>query len=381
MTRRAAVVGVLALLALALATPASALELHKVARFRQPVDVTAPRGDRRELFVVERTGRIEVVRHGRRLRRPFLDIRGLVDLDFPNDQFRDQSGLASLAFAPDYRRSGRFYVFYSHRGGTLHVDEFRRRAGSPLRAARDSRRTLIAIPRYGRRVDLGGDLGFGPDGYLYIGFGEGASRQSAQDLGVLTGKILRIDPTPGAGTAYGIAPGNPFAAVPDTRPEIWALGLRMPWRFSFDPRSGDLIVGEVGEDSFEEVDVLGPADAGANLGWPFYEGRQQDQAGAPGGLSFPALAKPHAHGTCAIVGGYLIRGRRLPALRNRYLYGDVCTGRLRSVRLAGGDASGDRSEHSSVPYLDSFGRDGRGRLYAVSLDGPVYRIVDRGPRG
>ncbi len=361
-------------LAAALASPAQALRLHKVAGFDQPAYLTAPRGDRRDLFVVERAGRIEIVRDGRKLRRPFLDIRGLVDLDFPNNQFRDQGGLVSLAFAPDYRRSGRFYVFYSHRDGTLHVDEFRRAGGSRLRAARSSRRTVIAIPRLGRRTDLGGDLGFGPDGYLYVGFGQGRHPDSAQDLGALTGKILRIDPRPLPGAPYGVPADNPFVNLPGARPEIFAYGLRMPWRFSFDPQSGDLIVGEVGEERFEEVDVLAPADAGANLGWPFYEGRHQDEPGGPGGVTFPALAKPHSKGFCAIVGGYLLRGRRLPSLRDRYLYGDVCTGRLRSVRLGAGGAEADRSEHLSVPYLDSFGRDGRGRLYAVSLDGPVFRI-------
>lgn len=358
----------------ALASSAEALRLHKVAGFHQPAYVTAPRHDRRDLFVVERAGRIEIVRHGRRLHRPFLDIRRLVDLDFPNNQFRDQGGLVSLAFAPDYRRSGRLYVFYSHRDGTLHVDEFRRSAGSPLRAARRSRRTVIAIPRHGRRTDLGGDLEFGHDGYLYVGFGQGKHPDSAQDLGTLTGKILRIDPRPLVGAAYGVPIDNPFVNQPGARPEVFAYGLRMPWRFSFDPSTEDLIVGDVGEERFEEVDVLGPADAGANLGWPFYEGRHRDEPGGPDGLTFPALAKPHANGFCAIVGGYLVRGRRLPSLRNRYLYGDVCSGRLRSVRLRPGGANGDRSEHLKVPYLDSFGRDGRGRLYAISLDGPVYRI-------
>jgi glucose/arabinose dehydrogenase len=361
-------------LAAALASPAQALRLHKVARFDQPAYLTAPQGDRRDLFVVERAGQIEIVRDGRKLRRPFLDIRGLVDLDFPNNQFRDQGGLVALAFAPDYRRSGRFYVFYSHRDGTLHVDEFRRGGGSRLRAARSSRRTVIAITRLGRRTDLGGDLGFGPDGYLYVGFGQGRHPASAQDLGALTGKILRIDPRPLPRAPYGVPADNPFVTLPGARPEIFAYGLRMPWRFSFDPQSGDLIVGEVGEERFEEIDVLAPPDAGANLGWPFYEGRHQDEPDGPGGVTFPALAKPHSNGFCAIVGGYLLRGRRLPSLRDRYLYGDVCTGRLRSVRLGAGGAEADRSEHLSVPYLDSFGRDGRGRLYAVSLDGPVFRI-------
>ncbi len=359
----------------AMASPATALRLHRVANFKQPVDVTAPPGDKRDLFVVERAGKIEIVRHGRKLHRPFLDIRGLVDLDFPNNQFRDQGGLVSLAFAPDYRRSGLFYVFYTHRDGTLHVDEFRRSPSSPNRALVSSRRTLFALPRHGQRTDLGGDLEFGPDGMLYIGFGEGIDPASAQDLGALTGKILRIDPTPSAGAPYTVPGSNPFVGVAGARPEVYASGLRMPWRFSFDPATGDLIVGDVGDEQFEEVDLLTAADAGANLGWPFFEGRHRHESGGPGGLTFPELVRPHSFQSCAIVGGYVIRGHRLPSLRGRYDYGDVCTRQIRSARLGPHRARGDRSEQLAVPYLDSFGRDARGRLYAVSLLGAVYRIT------
>jgi len=340
---------------------AAALRLHEVARFKQPVYATAPPGDSRDLFVVERAGRIEIVRHGRKLDRPFLDMRRLVDLDFPNNQFRDQSGLVSLAFAPDYRRSGRLYVFYTHRNnGAIHVDEFRRARGSPDRASISSRRTVIATPRHGKRTDLGGHLEFGPDGLLYVGFGYGKDPDSAQDPTALTGKILRFDP-------------NTFASA--AHPEIFAYGLRMPWRFSFDSATGDLIVGDVGDESSEEVDMLTPADVGANLGWPFFEGHDPHDPGGPPGLTFPVLVKPHRNGFCAIVGGYLIRSRRLPSLRGRYIYGDVCTGRVRSVRLGLPRATADRSEHLAVPYLVSFGRDARGGLYAVGLAGGVYRIL------
>jgi len=313
-----------------------------------------------------------IVHHGRKLRRPFLDIRRLVDLRFPNNQFRDQGGLASLAFAPDYRTSGRFYVLYTHSGSTIHVDEFRR--ASADHASKSTRRTVLEVPRRGR-TDLGGQLEFGPDGYLYVSLGQGADPGSSQDLGRLTGKLLRIDPHPVAGAAYVVPPDNPFVGRAGARPEVFDYGLRVPWRFSFDRPSGDLIVGDVGESRFEEVDVLGPGDAGSNLGWPFFEGRHRNEPGGPGGLTFPALVKPHSvGGFCAIVGGYVARGRLLPSLRGRYLYGDVCTGAVRSARLGASRARGDRSEHLTVRYLDSFGRDARGRLYAVSLLGPVFRI-------
>jgi glucose/arabinose dehydrogenase len=367
------------LLTLAGATAAQAapLRLHKVGSFDQPDYVTAPPGDRRDLFVVERSGIVRVVRDGHVRRRPFLNIRRQVDLRFPDNQFRDQGGLASLAFSPDYRSSGRLYVLYSHAGGTMHVDELRRSAGSKLHASAASRRTVLTAPRRGR-IDLGGQLQFGPDGYLYVGLGQGgADPASSQDLGQLTGKILRIDPTPTATGPYSIPPGNPFAKVPGARPEVYYYGLRVPWRFSFDRPTGNLVIGDVGEESYEEVDVLPPGSAGANLGWPYFEGRHRHEPGGPAALTFPALVKPHGLGNfCAIVGGYIGRGGAPARLHGRYIYGDVCTGRLRSVRLAPGRARGDRAEHRTVRYLDSFGRDARGRLYAVSLFGPVYRIAD-----
>jgi glucose/arabinose dehydrogenase len=355
-----------------LASSAGALRLAEVAHFDQPVYVTAPRGASRKLFVLERAGRVRIVRHGRKVNRAFLDIRNLVDLDFPNNQFRDQGGLVSLAFAPDFRSSGRFYVLYTNRDGSYDVDEFRRTARG--RAASSTRRSVLSIPRRGNRKDLGGHLEFGPDGFLYVGFGYVRDPESSQDLRALTGKILRIDPDPVAGAPYGIPAGNPFVGRPDVRPEIFASGLRMPWRFSFDPASGDLIIGDVGGERVEEVDLLPSGTAGANLGWPFYEGRRRLEPGGPIGLTFPVLAKPHRNGFCAIVGGYLIRGRRLPSLRGRYIYGDVCSGAVRSARLNLSRASGDRSERLAVPYLVSFGRDALGRLYAASLTGSIYRI-------
>jgi glucose/arabinose dehydrogenase len=356
-----------------LAASAGALGKERVGRFEQPVYVTAPPGGSGALYVVERKGRIEVLRNGRERRRPFLDIRHLVDLRFPNNHMRDQGGLASMAFAPDYRASGRFYLFYTHRDGTIHVDEFLRKRGSRDRASPASARTVLSVPRNGVRVDLGGHLEFGPDGFLYAGFGYGRDRDSSQDLGTLTGKILRIDPRATAEAPYGVPADNPFSLEPGARPEIFVYGLRMPWRFAFDPRTDDLVVADVGELQAEEVDVLGPQDAGANLGWPLYEGFHEH---VPGGdaLTFPVLTVAHERGLCAIVGGYVIRGRGPGSLRGRYLYGDVCTGKLRSARLAVPRASGDRSERLTVPYLVSFGRDARGRLYGVSVDGPVYRL-------
>jgi glucose/arabinose dehydrogenase len=355
--------------------PAGAVELRRVASFEEPVYVTAPRGDGRRIFVVERGGRIRVVRNGRKLPRPFLDIERLVQFIARGNVRRDQGGLLSLAFSPGYRRNGRFYVFYTHRDGRLHVDEFRRSRRHPGRARVSTRRTLLTVPRRSRN-DLGGHLAFGPDGRLYIGLGYGRDPESSQDLSRLTGKILRVDPRPAAGRPYRIPADNPFVRQPGALAEIYAYGLRVPWRFSFDRRTGALAIGDVGATGAEEVNYLrGPAGAGANFGWPVFEGRRRitdsDATAVP-----PVLVRRHPRGGCAaMVGGYVVRHRSLRRLRGRYIYGDLCSGRVRSARLRRPRAIDDRPERLSVPYLVSFGEDARGRLYAISLDGPVYRLV------
>lgn len=367
----AAAVGLLLIAQGVSASKAPGLELKRVADFNQPIYLTSPRGDQRRLFVAERGGRVMIVRRGRKLKRPFLRLRGLVDLRFPSNQFRDQGGLLSMAFAPDYRSSGLFYLLYTHRDGTVHVDEFSR--GRRGRASRSSRRTVLSLPRRGRK-DLGGHLEFGPDGLLYISLGCGNDIDSSQDLGELAGKILRIDPRAAGDRPYTVPPTNPFVNSSTARPEILVSGLRNPWRFSFDPKTANLIVSDVGEERFEEVNLLQLQGPAFNLGWPLFEGRDSHDAGFAAGLTFPVLSISHRTGICAIVGGYVMRGRRLPSLRGRYVYGDVCSGRILSARLRFPRAGANRSERLAVSYLDSFGRDGRGRLYALSLLGTVYRI-------
>jgi glucose/arabinose dehydrogenase len=355
---------------------AQATGLRMVGRFAQPVYVTAPAGQGARAFVVERGGRIIVVRRGHKLARPFLDIRGLVQFYDSRHIEADQGGLLSMAFPPGYRRSGRFYVVYT-RLNEIRVEEFRRSPSSPDRALRSSRRPLLAVPRRTRN-DIGGQLQFGPDGLLYAGFGYGRDAASAQDLSQLTGKLLRIDPRPQAGRPYGIPVDNPYALVAGARPEVYASGLRVPWRFSFDRRTGDLVIGDVGEHRFEELDFVRRSQlVGANFGWPLFEGRRRIRPGGPEGLVSPVLARRHPRAGCAaIIGGYVVRDRSLRGLRGRYLYGDLCRLRLRSVRLAMPRASADRAEHLTVPFpLVSFGEDGRGRLYAVSLGGAVLRLV------
>ena len=282
-----------------------------------------------------------------------LDARPLVRLLAPENQFRDQGGAFALALPPGYRPGGRVYMLYTREDGRVHLDEFR--PGPRGRPGRP--RTLLSVPRHSR-VDVGGDAAFGPDGLLYASFGFGARPDASQDPARLNGKVVRLDP---------------LARVP--RPELFASGLRVPWRLSFDAPRRRLIVADVGEAAFEEVNVLPlRARAPANLGWPYFEGRRRRVPGGPAGMVAPSLALRHGRGMCAIVGGHVVRTPTLPELRGRYLYGDVCSGGLRSVRLTAGGAVGDRSERTAVPYLVSFGRDGGGRIYAVSLNGRVYRV-------
>jgi glucose/arabinose dehydrogenase len=355
---------------------ADALGLRTVGAFREPVYATAPAGQSARLFVVERGGRVMIVRRGRKLSRPFLDLRHSVRFFDRRSIERDQGGLLSMAFAPGYRRSGRFYVVYTTRS-QIRLEEFRRSGASPDRALRGSRRPVLTVARRSRN-DLGGHVQFGPDGLLYLGLGYGSDPGSSQDGSRLTGKLLRIDPRPDAGRPYGIPPDNPLVMRPGTRPEIYASGLRVPWRFSFDRRSGDLAIGDVGERGFEEIDFARAGRAaGAKFGWPIFEGRRRLRGGGPQDLVQPVLARRHPRRGCAaIIGGYVVRDRSLRALRGRYLYGDLCELRLRSAKLAAPRATDDRAERLTVPFpLVSFGEDARGRVYAISLGGAVYRLV------
>jgi len=353
------------------------VRLVRVGSFKAPVYVTAPAGDRARLFVVEQAGVIRVVRNGRVLAQPFLDIRADVSAG-------GERGLLSMAFAPDYARSGRFYVDFTDRSGDSRVQEFRRSAGDPNVADPSTRRQLLFQPQPQPNHN-GGQLQFGPDGLLYIGFGDGGgggdqhgSIGNAQDLGTWLGKILRIDPLAASGRPYGVPSGNPFTGRDGARPEIYAYGLRNPWRFSFDRSTGDIAIADVGQGAVEEVDFMRRgAASGANFGWRVWEGNRRYASGSAPGAVDPVLTYAHATGGCSITGGYVVRDPGLPALRGRYVYGDYCLGKLMSTQLRAGGASAPRRLGLYVSSLASFGQDARGRVYAVSLDGPVYRLASR----
>jgi glucose/arabinose dehydrogenase len=348
------------------------VRLAEVGEFDAPLYVAQPRGERRDLYVVEKGGRILRVEDGSVDPEPFLDLSDEVSTG-------GEQGLLSVAFAPDYRRSGTFYVDFTDSTGDTRIQEFRRDPDDPARADPSSRRELLHIEHPFDNHN-GGLLLFGPDDLLYVGTGDGGlagdPMRNAQDLSSLLGKILRIDPAPDGGRPYGIPRSNPFVDQPEALGEVYAYGLRNPWRFSFDRVGGALSIGDVGEAAVEEVDLVSRADGrGANFGWSAFEGdeRFNDDQQAPGAIR-PVLTYP-LDGACAVTGGYVVRDESLTSLYGRYLYGDFCLGELRSfVARPGRRAEDDRALGVAVPQLSSFGEDNRGRVYAVSLDGPVYRL-------
>jgi glucose/arabinose dehydrogenase len=353
------------------------LRLAKIGEFASPLFVTSPPGDRRRLFVVEQGGRIRVVRGGRVLRRPFLDVSARIVAG-------GEQGLLGLAFAPDYARSRRFYVNYTNRSGDTRIVEYRARRSNRNRADPRSARVLIRQNQPEPNHN-GGMLAFGPDRLLYIGLGDGGggddqhgARGNAQDLGSLLGKILRIDPRRQGRRPYRVPSSNPFVRRRGARPEVFAYGLRNPWRFTFDRETSDVAIGDVGQNDVEEISFASlRRTRGANFGWRPFEGNRRnfDDEDAPGHLP-PVISKSHDDGYCSITGGYVVRAPDVPALQGQYLYGDFCEGRIRAARLRDGGASDDRRvDLPRIGPISSFGEDARGRVYVTSLDGPVFRIT------
>jgi glucose/arabinose dehydrogenase len=378
----------LALLLLGVASAAAA-SLQPIGSFEDPIYVTSDPGNANRLFVVERAGRIQQVENG--VVSTFADIRSAVGC---SGACSGERGLLSIAPAPDFDSSGRMYVDYANNAtGMIHVAELTAVGGT---ASILTLRDVLVIPHPVENNHNGGQLQFGPDGYLYISTGDGGGsndvHHNAQNLESLLGKILRIDPLPSGGQAYTVPAGNPFPAATAPDNTIWSYGLRNPFRFSFDRLSGDLVIGDVGQDKREEVDYA-PAPAlggGANYGWNcregFIEGPGDDpgcSTASPTAFTQPVFDYPHsdpgggaAHG-CAIIGGYVVRDPSLGDLYGRYLYGDLCVGQLRSLELA--NPASDRSEGIQVENLNSFGQDSCGRLYTVSGNGQVSRLVGSAP--
>jgi glucose/arabinose dehydrogenase len=353
--------------------------LQQVGSFDSPVYVTGAPGFPKLLFVVEQPGRVQVLNGGRPA-GTFLDLRSEVG-------YGGERGLLSLAFPPDYPQSKRLYVYYTDKAGNIRVDEFKRR--SATRADAGSQRQVISIPHPVNTNHNGGQLQFFDD-LLYFGTGDGGAGgdppNNAQNEDVLLGKLLRIDPRPASGSPYSVPPSNPFVGKPG-RDEIYSYGLRNPFRFSFDTVSAGqprIAIGDVGQNQFEELDYTTVAAAGgANFGWDAFEGRstyEDESSGTPdpGGTVKPILVYPHSRGnSCSIIGGYVVRDRKLPALYKRYVYADLCEGQLRSLVPRMKRASNDHKLGLSVSSPSSFGEDDAGHLYVTSIEGPVYRLVQK----
>ncbi|HWB68692.1 MAG TPA: PQQ-dependent sugar dehydrogenase [Solirubrobacterales bacterium] len=354
--------------------------LKQIGSFDSPVDVTGAPGFPSLLFVVEQPGRVEVLRRGHGLPQPFLDISGAISSG-------GERGLLSIAFPPDYKRSKRFYAYFTNPSGNIQIDEFKRR--SPTRAAGGTGRKVIEIPHPVNSNHNGGQLQF-LGNLLYFGTGDGGSGgdppNNAQNRESLLGKLLRIDPRPSGGRPYSVPATNPFVGRPG-RDEIYSYGLRNPFRFSFDTvsaRQPRLAIGDVGQNRFEELDYTTVAAArGANFGWDAFEGfspYRDENSGTPdpGGTTKPIFAYPHSReGSCSIIGGYVVADPHLPSLYKHYVYADLCEGQLRSLVPHLRRAGHDHKLGLSVSSPTSFGEDDQHRLYVASLEGPVYRLVPR----
>ncbi|MGH2955135.1 MAG: PQQ-dependent sugar dehydrogenase [Solirubrobacterales bacterium] len=359
----------------------SGVRLQEIGEFEEPVHVTQPPGgDPGHLYVVERCGEIQRVPVGGGEPETFLDLSEQVECG------GTEQGLLSVAFAPDYRDSGLFYVYYTDTGQNQTVAEYEASADGS-EADPGSARELLTMEDFASNHN-GGLLLFGPDDRLWIGTGDGGGaddpERNGQDLTQLLGKILRIDPTAAGGEPYSIPRDNPYLDEPEARPEIAINGMRNPWRFAFDRETDDLWIADVGQNELEEIDsvsfeeVVG-REAAVNFGWSAFEGSQrfnEDQE-APG-----ALPPVHEYGRelgCSVTGGLVVRNPELTSLYGRYVYGDFCEGELRSFTARAGEpATDDRELGVEVASLSSFGEDTDANVYATSLEGPVYRLAAGG---
>ncbi len=374
---------------------AGAATLEPIGSFEEPIFVTSDPRDPERILIVEREGRVvEVAPGGTRV---FADISALVSC------CESERGMLSIVPAPDFNASGRFYAAYTGteadgQEGDVHVDSFRPDPGDASQVIREP---IVSIGHSQEANHNGGQLQFGPDGYLYVSLGDGGGGgdpfENGQDTEELLGKILRIVPRPGQTPSYEVPAGNPFLAGPG-RDEIWASGLRNPWRFSFDRASGGMVVADVGQDAREEVDYAPSpgggvvSGAGANYGWNCREGFLEYEfppagCGSAAGFTEPVFDYPHedpgdgsAHG-CSIIGGYVVRDASVGDLYGRYVYTDFCSEEIRSLLLpgSGGVASDDRSEGLTVDRPTSFGEDSCGRVYVTSREGAVFRLQGDSP--
>ncbi|MFJ4466746.1 PQQ-dependent sugar dehydrogenase [Streptomyces sp. NPDC089424] len=371
-TRSTAIIGTICLVASLALTAASADEpaaprqaatvtLKNVATAQNPIAGAAGPGGR--LWVAERAGRVRVL-GDKGLGKPVLDISAETTVD-------GERGLLGIAFD---KRFAHFYISFTNLEGTSTVDEFAVRNG---RIQPHTRRTVLTQTQPYSNHN-GGDIKIGPDGYLYIALGDGGSggdpHGNGQNLGTLLGKLLRIDPR--GGKPYAIPPDNPFVNDPNARDEIWAYGLRNPWRFSFDSGTGDLFIGDVGQNDWEEIDRA-PAGSkgGENYGWGQMEGTHPFRGGTEPANHVPPIHEyDRANFGCSVTGGFVYRGKAIPALKGQYVYSDYCDGTVRSLQLKDGKVTAVHDLGANGGEVISLAQGGNGELYVLAIGGSVFRI-------
>jgi glucose/arabinose dehydrogenase len=341
--------------------------------FTSPVFMSQPPDDNSRLFVVQQSGEIMVVRNGATLTRPFLDITGFVSTG-------DELGLLSMAFDPDYATNGRFYVCYTGADGDVTVERYHVSA-DPDSAVPVADEIVLLVEHSTFANNNGGLILFGPDDMLYLGVGDGGDEgdpfNTGQNPSDLLGNILRIDVS--GDSAYTIPPDNPYAGSP-----VWSWGLRNPWRFSFDRETGDLYIGDVGQENYEEIDVATAVTGGGrdvNYGWPMYEGSHCFiPPCSPAGKTMPVHEYVHVDANPSnrsewVIGGYVYRGNAIAGLKGHYFYGDKAGTWLRSFKFSGGTASEHTLWDVALPDpLLSFAEDNQGELYALTRGGAIFRI-------
>ncbi len=331
---------------------------------KSPIALAWRAGDGSRVYVAEQTGHVRIATQGH-----VVGTALTVAVASGGER-----GLLGLAFSRD---GTKMYVDYTEPDGDIRIEEYTMN-GNVANVA--TRRRLRVIPHQTAANHNGGNLVVGADDLLYISVGDGGGggdpAHNAQNLKVLLGKILRIDPRPGAGTAYTIPPSNPFVNTAGVRPEIYMWGLRNPWRFSLDRLNGDMWIGDVGQDDWEEIDYVPAGQSGINWGWNLREGFQPYKGGVkPPGARDPLLVRSHANGDCAIIGGYVYRGSTIPNFNGAYVFGDTCSGALRAVVQQGGKVTQSKNLMLNVPQLTTFGEGVAGAIYAASLDGTLYALA------
>jgi len=333
---------------------AEAVRVVEIASgYASPVHVTAPRNERNRLYIVEQRGVIRVIKNGRKRATPFLDIHTLVSCC-------GEQGLLSVAFHPQYAKNRKFYVNYTNRSGDTVVAEYR---SNGRKAILRSRRVLMTLKQpFGNHN--GGQIAFAPNGRLYVGTGDGGDGGDpgnvSQNLSSRLGKMLAIN-----------------VNKKGSSPVIKALGLRNPWRFSFDRKTGALYIGDVGQNSFEEIDYVPKSKKGMlNFGWDAFEGNADFEPGNlnPAGSLIAPIATYGRGDGCSVTGGHVYRGKKVPAMTGRYFYGDYCRGTIWSLKVVNGKARGKRKHAFNVSALSSFGENAAGELFMASLNGSIYRL-------